>query len=278
MRILVVNCGSATLKFALIETGAPQPYHTVSGEVRGIGASASGAGTILRWSESYREERALEVTDHAGVATAVIDALKDEGLWPDGGPDAIAHRVVHGGDRFREPIRLTGDALHLLDEVAQFAPLHNAPALAAARSLLDQLGGAVAQVACFDTAFHRTMPDRAARYAIPWELAERHGLRRYGFHGIAHRWMAMRAAQLLDRGTDSLRLITLQLGGGCSAAAVDHGCSLDTSMGLTPLEGLMMATRSGDLDPALPGLIAQLEGISLQEVDRLPRRSAHRPQ
>ena len=268
-RVLAINCGSTTLKFALFEAGEGEPSRVAAGEVRGIGASArEGAGATLRWSQPAADERPLEARDHAEAAVAVIDALTHAAPAP-GAFDAIVHRVVHGGAEFREPVFLDGPTIDRLEDAGRLAPLHNAPALAAARALLECCGDGVRHIASFDTAFHRSMPPRAAEYALPRDLAERHGLRRYGFHGLAHEWMALRAPQLLRRESAGLRLVTLQLGGGCSAAAIEGGHSIDTSMGLTPLEGLMMATRSGDVDPALPWLLSRLAGLDAEQAERV---------
>ena len=266
-RILAINCGSTTLKFALFEGGEGMPEQLAAGEVRGIGASAARGGAVLRWSQPASEEQPLEARDHADAAVAVLKALRSR---PDAGDMvAIAHRVVQGGAEFREPVFLDAQTIDRLDRAGRFAPLHNAPALAAARALLERCGDGVRHVVSFDTSFHRTMPARAAEYALPRDLAAQYGLRRYGFHGLAHEWMALRAPQLLGREAAGLRLVTLQLGGGCSAAAIEDGRSIDTSMGLTPLEGLMMATRSGDVDPALPGLLSRLAGIEVEQVERV---------
>ncbi len=267
MRVLAVNCGSTTLKFAVIEAGNGEPSTVISGEVRGIGASSSGGGAELRWSFPPREGEHLKAVDHAQAAIAVLERLRAE---PETGTfEAVVHRVVHGGAEYREPTVLDAATLERLEDSGRLAPLHNEPALEAARTLLDRCGHSVRHVASFDTSFHSRMPPRAAEYALPRELAERYGLRRYGFHGLAHEWMAQRAAQLLDRASGGLRLVTLQLGGGCSAAAIDGGRSIDTSMGLTPLEGLVMTTRSGDVDPALPGLLSRFAGLDAGAVEHI---------
>ena len=265
-RVLAINCGSTSLKFALVETGDGEPKRVAAGEVRGIGTGTDLGVATLRWTQPNDDERRVEVGDHRAAALAVLDALGERDVAQ---PDAVAHRVVHGGARFTRPTVLDAPTIRTLEGAGQFAPLHNAPALAAATALLERCGSDVPQIASFDTAFHGSMPARAAEYALPRKLAQQHGLRRYGFHGLAHEWMTLRAAQMLGREPVTLRLVTLQLGGGCSAAAVDAGGSIDTSMGLTPLEGLMMATRSGDIDPAVPGLLERLEGLGPDEVERV---------
>lgn len=267
-RIVAVNCGSTTLKFALFEAHNGEPNQLAAGEVRGIGGSAREVRAVLRWSQPTLDEKPLEAADHAEAALTAVESLAESGV-AGSGFDAVVHRVVHGGEEFRAPVVLDAATIDRLEDAGRLAPLHNAPALAAARALLRRYQDKVQHFASFDTSFHRTMPPRAAEYALPRELAERHGLRRFGFHGLAHEWMALRAPQLLGREAAGLRLVTLQLGGGCSAAAIENGRSMDTSMGLTPLEGLMMATRSGDLDPALPGVLARLAGLDVHEVERI---------
>ncbi len=183
--------------------------------------------------------------------------------------DAVGHRVVHGGEQFREPVVINDDVVAALDRLAEFAPLHNPGSIAGIEGARAVLGSHIPMVAVFDTAFHRSIPPRAATYAIDLDLARRHGIRRYGFHGIAHASMAGICAAAVNRPLAQLRLITLQLGNGCSATAIDGGRSVDTSMGFTPLEGLVMGTRSGDLDPAVIGHLVRREGLSVDEVERL---------
>jgi acetate kinase len=262
VRVLALNCGSSSLKFALYEGGGDALGPLARGAVRDIG----GPSALEAVAEGARTAERVEAPDHAVAVGLVLEWLKRSGA---GLPDAVAHRVVHGGTRFREPVRLDGSVLQAIEDAARLAPLHNAPALAAVRAAIDALGPDVPHTASFDTAFHRAMPEHAARYAIPPDLADRHGLVRYGFHGLAHCSMAERAAALLDRPLSELRLITLQLGAGCSAAAVEGGRSIDTTMGLTPLEGLVMATRSGDVDPTLPALLGKLEGLTAADVEAL---------
>jgi acetate kinase len=175
---------------------------------------------------------------------------------------------VHGGDRVSEPVVVNDDVLKALDEASRFAPLHNPPAIATLRAAREQFPQ-LRSIVVADTAFHRTLPPKARTYAIPRELAARHGIHRFGFHGIGHSWMLDRYAKISERPVSALNLITLQLGAGCSAAAICEGKSIDTSMGLTPLEGLMMATRSGDLDPAIFSYLATSDELSPTEVERI---------
>ena len=240
MIVLVVNAGSATLKLALVEVDHDAP--------------ASAARHVAGFVEVG-----------GATASSVVDGI--ERLAREAGPRspaAVAHRVVHGGHR-SAPAVVDAAVVADIEAAAELAPLHNRPALealAAARRCLPDLS----HVAVFDTAFFAVLPAVAATYAVPSELAARLGLRRYGFHGLAHRWMAQRLAEVAPR---ARRVVTLQLGSGCSAAAVVDGHPVDTSMGLTPLEGLVMRTRSGDVDPALPLVVARREGLEISEVERL---------
>jgi acetate kinase len=270
MRALAINCGSSSLKFALFDLDGPDRVERLAwGSVEDVGGESS---TLLATADGEERDRA-HVGDHAAAVRRVLAWLEDRDLLGNGGL-VVGHRVVHGGDHFSAPVRLDTRTLHEIEAVSHLAPLHNWPALAAIKATQAALGPDAPQVATFDTAFHRTMPERASRYAIPPQLADRHGLRRYGFHGLAHASMVERAAALHGAPAEALRLVTLQLGAGCSAAAVDGGRSVDTSMGLTPLEGLMMATRSGDVDPSLPAALAQAEGLSVDEaLEWLNKRS-----
>jgi acetate kinase len=259
--VLALNCGSATLKFGLFAgpSSALPGQRLASGGVDGVGRQA----TLSFAAGEARLEEQASIADHAGATRRVLDWLSTEHFRI----DAAGHRVVHGGADFTEPVLVDPSVVAKLEAEAGLAPLHNGPALAALRAASEFLGEKRPQVATFDTAFHQTLPDRASTYAIPRDLARRRGIRRYGFHGLAHRYMAERAAEVVGKPVADTRLITLQLGSGCSAAAVDGGRCVDTSMGLTPLEGLVMGTRSGDLDPAIPGVIARGEGVGPETVE-----------
>jgi acetate kinase len=266
VNILAINCGSSTLKFRLFElepSGADRPpavHRRAAGLVDRIGAR-SALEFEVDGGERLAEER--EVPYHADATRLALDWLRS--VAP-GGIDAIGHRVVHGGPSFLGPVLLDDAVIAAIEAVSELAPLHNAGALSAIRGARAALGPAVPMVATFDTAFFRGMPERATHYAIPRELAEQHGVRRYGFHGLAHRYMAERYAALTSQGLEQVRLITLQLGNGCSATATGGGRPLDTSMGFTPLEGLVMGTRSGDVDPAVVAHLAETERAGANEV------------
>jgi acetate kinase len=269
MRILVFNCGSSSAKFELIELDKAQ----------GQRGRTIGRGNFERIGEAHSE--ALLV-DSGGVETRIADAVRDHGEavlhaieWLDRltgskglALDATAHRIVHGGPRVFGPSILDDAVVAELDAAAPFAPLHNPPALAGIQAVKRRLSG-VPAVVLTDTAFHRELPDHAREYAIPRELARRNDIRRYGFHGIGHAWMMSRYAELTGSDPATLNLITLHLGAGCSATAIRRGKSVDTSMGLTPLEGLMMGTRSGDLDPAIVRFLCEHEKLSPAEVESI---------
>jgi len=209
----------------------------------------------------------VAVADHGEATRQVLEWLRGEGLLGYESPKAVGHRVVHGGDRFIDPIVIDDEVIKGIEAIGHLAPLHNEPALSAIAAARATLGPHVSQVAIFDTAFHRTLPERAAMYAIPMGLAKKHSVRRYGFHGLAHRYMTERYAVVATTPVERTKLITLQLGNGCSVAAVENGRSVDTSMGFTPLEGLVMGTRSGDTDPSLAGFLARQENVDVQEVE-----------
>jgi len=265
MKILVFNCGSSSLKFELLELGTDGAlrHRIARGVFEEIGPQAhakmTGAG-------GRKFDAAAPVANHAEAALQAIKWLHEG----QGDPqiEAIAHRIVHGGDRVSEPVVADEKVIKELDEASRFAPLHNPPAIATLRAVRDQFP-AIPSIVVTDTAFHRTLPPAARTYAIPKAIAARHEIHRYGFHGIGHSWMLDRYAEITGRPAAKLNLITLQLGAGCSAAAIREGKSIDTSMGLTPLEGLMMATRSGDLDPAIFSFLAASESLSPKEVERI---------
>ncbi len=269
MRVLTINCGSSSLKFEVIDTAVGdgalvRARRPARGSVDNIGDRA-----VITFTAASGE-RLAETAAVAGQEEAmrrVLDWLRATGLLGPSGPAAIGHRIVHGGDRFSEPVLIDDAVRAAIDALVELAPLHNGPALAAIRAAGAVLGPDVPMVATFDTLFHRTMPERAARYPIAAELAAKHHVRRYGFHGLAHRSMVEGYAALTATPVEQAKLITLQLGNGCSAAAIAGGRSVDTSMGFTPLEGLMMGTRAGDVDPSLAGFLARREGVTTATVE-----------
>jgi acetate kinase len=261
VNVLTVNCGSSSLRFRAVDAdpdhpaGEPLPWQ-LDGAAERIGKEGSAISFTDRPEGPERGDRAFAT--HEDATSAVLDALHERGLVDD--LVATSHRVVHDGGTFVHPTIVDDEVMDALEGLTGLAPLHNRPALDAISTTRRALGPDVPAVAVFDTAFHHDLPSQAARYAIRPELADRHGVRRFGFHGLAHRWMSERFAVRAGT-TDPARLITLQLGNGCSAAAIDRGRSIDTTMGLTPLEGLMMGTRSGDVDPGLPHFLAERAGV-----------------
>ena len=231
MRVLVVNAGSSSLKLSLLDDHDTLERHTELHDPTG------------------------------GIDTAQLAASLHG--WPS--PAAVGHRIVHGGGLFNGPVRIDPTVESQLRELIDLAPLHQPKSLAAMDAVTTQLPN-VPAVACFDTAFHATIPDEASTYAIPREWRERYRLRRYGFHGLSHAYTSRRAAELLDRPQHDLRIVTCHLGAGASLAAVAHGCSVDTTMGFTPLEGLVMATRSGSVDPGLLLWLLAHENLTAQQI------------
>jgi acetate kinase len=267
MRILAINCGSSTLKFAVLDASAEESSvtHRAAGVVDRIGGDSIASLSVA----GHAYELAKPTTDHAEAFGIAANMLQEEGALTD--LEAVGHRVVHGGTRFREPVLIDDEVLDAIEVAAELAPLHNGPAIqviTAARAYFDP---PMPMVATFDTAFYASLPDVAAHYAIPADLSERFGIRRFGFHGLAHRYMVERY-RALRPDIPEPRLITLQLGNGCSATASKDGRPVDTSMGFTPLEGLIMGTRSGDLDPSIPLYLLDRQGISAHDVEEILNR------
>jgi acetate kinase len=266
MRVLVVNCGSSSVKFRLFRVeDAPAgpdpapPKALLRGAVSGIGGRAF--LELARQSEA--PSRFTRTTaDHQDAMAWVLEHIERDTV------QAVGHRVVHGGARFDTPTVIDDDVISEIERLGELAPLHNPACLAGIKATRTCFGPSIPMVAVFDTAFHRDLPPEAATYAISPELASRHRIRRYGFHGIAHASLAAGYAAFTRKPLAQARLITVHLGNGCSASAVRGGRSVDTSMGFTPLEGLIMGTRSGDLDPAIVAYLARREGAGPDEVER----------
>jgi acetate kinase len=276
MNVLVLNSGSSSLKFQLIATDLDRIKQSADGrllrgEVERIGGEAI---VTVKEGDGSRQTLTAPMRDIAAALDFVIRWIASDqcGLTEVRGPadvHAVGHRVVHGGERFSESVVITDDVLKGIEECIELAPLHNPnniKGILAARGLL---GTGTPQVAVFDTSFHHSLPEQAYLYAIPYHLYRRHRIRRYGFHGTSHRYVAYRYRVLRNLTREQTHVITLHLGNGCSAAAIRNGYPVDTSMGMTPLEGLVMGTRSGDLDPAIVNLISAKEGLSPHEVETL---------
>ncbi len=263
--VLALNCGSSSIKFALVDPETGQRAASALGERVG---TADAEVTAQR--NDLVSTTTPSDTSQRGVIEHLVSALSADER---GRILGVGHRVVHGGSRFTEPTLVDDDVVAGIRDVAELAPLHvigNLSGIEAIRDLLPE----VANVAVFDTAFHRTLPEVAYRYAVPGAWFTDHGVRRYGFHGISHRFVSERAADLIGKPVADLRLVTLHLGNGCSAAAVTGGVSVDTTMGFTPMEGLVMGSRSGDIDPGVIGYMAQrLDSDAHAVIDELNHRS-----
>ena len=275
MNILVLNVGSSTLKFQLIETDqqaidAGTDRRLARGYIERIGGEA-----VLTLTATGRapQKTTEPLRNHAAAVEYVIGWLVgDQSGVPISSVaeiDAVGHRVVHGGERFSHSTRIDDDVWRSLEDLIDLAPLHNPHNLRGVAAARTALGPGVPQVAVFDTAFHHSLPERAYLYAIPYQFYRRYRVRRYGFHGTSHRYIAHRYRKLSGRSREDTKILTLHLGNGASACAIVAGDSIDTSMGFTPLEGLVMGTRSGDLDPAILDFIASKEGLSLRDVESL---------
>lgn len=269
MRILAINSGSSSIKFRLLDMGRETPL--VSGLLERIGETGGRLVYRRHTAAGAGDERQadLSVADHAAGLERIF-ALLENGGAPASQPSfqAVGHRVVHGGLRFRSPVRIDEGVVGGIRGMIPLAPLHNAVNLAGIEAAL-RLCPRIPQVAVFDTAFFRTLPPHACQYALPYDITRQYPIRRYGFHGISHRYVASQAAGFLRRPLAALRLITLHLGNGASAAAIRDGMCIDTSMGMTPLEGLIMGTRCGDVDPAVPVYLARNLGLNPDEIETL---------
>ncbi|HEY8495773.1 MAG TPA: acetate kinase [Limnochordales bacterium] len=272
MKVFVLNCGSSSVKYKLYDMSpGSSPVVLASGKVERIGTDTA----IMTHRQAGEQRQVTRPVFHHYEAIQMCLAM----LAGDGGAagaaavDAVGHRVVHGGELFRDAVLVTPEVKEALRQLNDLAPLHNPHNLAgieAAEALLPH----APQVAVFDTAMHARMPPHAYLYGIPYELYERHRIRRYGFHGISHKYVAHRVAEKLGRPVESLRIISCHLGNGASVAAIQAGVSIDTSMGFTPLEGLMMGTRSGDVDPGVLVYLMANEDLSLSDLNALLNRQS----
>ncbi len=267
MTILVLNCGSSSVKYQVINGSTRQ--WLVKGSISRIGEESSEIWQQRNSGGQVKFHKVIK--NHEQAIAQILDGLlnKATGVIHDVSElFAVGHRVVHGGEYFSQPTLITDEVIRRIEECSQLAPLHNPPQLEgilACRKLLP----AIPQVAVFDTAFHQTMPKTAYLYGIPYKYYERYKIRRYGFHGTSHFYVAHRAAKLIGKPIDTLRIITCHLGNGCSMAAVKSGKCIDTSMGFTPLEGLLMGTRAGDMDPSVAFFLMRKENLSIEQIDNL---------
>ncbi len=274
MNVLVLNCGSSTAKFQLIATDLDHiaqdaDEHLAGGVVERIGGEAiitfkARGGEARRSTAPVRDVRAAVETIIRWVTSADSGIVEVKSV---GDIHAVGHRVVHGGERFTHSVLIDEEVLRGIEDCIDLAPLHNPGNIRGIQAAREVFGPGLPQVAVFDTAFHQTLPPHAYLYALPYQWYRRHRVRRYGFHGTSHRYVAYRYRRLRKLEREQTNIITLHLGNGCSAAAIRGGDSVDTSMGMTPLEGLVMGTRSGDIDPAIIEYVAAKEGLSALEVD-----------
>lgn len=267
MNILIINCGSSSLKFQLL--AMEQEEVIAKGLCERIGIE--GSRLVYTKTGSAKEILEIPMPDHDRAVELVLRLLTD----PEKGAvsslkeiGAVGHRVVHGGERFAGAVLMTDGVLEEIEQCSELAPLHNPANLTGIRACRKQMSG-TPMAAVFDTAFHQTMPEEAYLYGIPYSYYQKYQIRRYGFHGTSHAFVSKRAAALLGRPYESLKIIVCHLGNGASVSAVKHGVCIDTSMGMTPLEGLIMGTRSGDVDPAVLEVIAHKEGKSIDELIEL---------
>ena len=281
MNILVINCGSSSLKFQLIDTdsdkiAANADEKLASGEIERIG----GAGLSTFQVEGKPPQKsAAPVKDIRAAVEAVLRWVTsdDSGIKNvHGAADihAVGHRVVHGGEKFSKSVLIDTDVLREIENCIELAPLHNPANIKGINAAREVFGQKLPQAAVFDTAFHQTLPEAAFLYALPYQFYRRHRVRRYGFHGTSHRYVSYRYRQIKNIEREKVNVITLHLGNGCSMAAIKNGDSIDTSMGLTPLEGLVMGTRSGDVDAAIVEFIGAKEGLNPNEVETLLNKQA----
>jgi acetate kinase len=274
VNVLVINCGSSSIKYSLFRMADGRGGERIaSGLVERIGEPAS---RIRHETAGRKDVRNVEAPDHRAAFALVIEELTRRpgaAIRSLSDIDAVGHRVVHAAERFAASVRIDRKVLEALEACVPLAPLHNPPNLVGVRAAMDLMPD-VPHVGVFDTAFHQTLEPHAFLYAIPYELYEKHSIRRYGFHGTSHRYVAEVAAEMLGRAANEVNLITAHLGNGCSVTAVRGGRSADTSMGLTPLEGLVMGTRSGDIDPAIVFHLARTLGMDVDRIDTMLNRES----
>lgn len=272
MKILVLNCGSSSVKYQLFDL--EQEAVIAKGLVERIGL----AQAVLNHQPQGRDKMVFqeEIPDHSTAIKLVLDAL----VHPEYGVlasideiEAVGHRTVHGGSEFAQSVLIDDEIMATLKRLYDLAPLHNPPAVKGIEAC-QRILPTVPQVAVFDTAFHQTMPPHAYLYSLPYELYEKYGIRRYGFHGTSHKYVARKGAEFLGRSVDELKIVTCHLGNGASVTAIDRGKSIDTSMGFTPLEGLTMGTRCGDMDPAIVTFLMEKEKLSSSGLNELMNKKS----
>ncbi|MPM17145.1 Acetate kinase [bioreactor metagenome] len=265
MKVLIVNCGSSSLKYQLFDMTDESVL--AKGLVERIGIE----GSVLKHEPAGKDKVVInaDIKNHSIAIKLVTEALTDKnhGVIADMTEiSAVGHRVVHGAEKFASSVLITPEVMQALEECIEMAPLHNPPNILGINACAELMPG-VAQVGVFDTAFHQTMPKHAFIYGLPYEAYEKYRIRRYGFHGTSHRFVSKVAADMMGKDIKDLKIITCHLGNGSSVAAVDGGKCIDTSMGLTPLEGLVMGTRCGDVDPAILPILMKKENMDADQID-----------
>ena len=284
MNVLVLNAGSSSLKFQLIAIEPERTVRNTAGQdlfgqagaerlCRGVFEKVAGETIVTVQSPKIAKQKlTASIPDIRAALEWLLRWMHESGITHNRGAtdiDAIGHRIVHGGELFAESTVITDEVLKGIEECIELAPLHNPNNIKGILASRQVFGLNVPQVAVFDTSFHQSMPEHAFLYAVPYHLYRRHHIRRFGFHGTSHRFVSERYRALRGLTREQTNVITLHLGNGCSAAAIKGGVSVDTSMGMTPLEGLVMGTRSGDMDPAIVNVIASKEDLSATEVETL---------
>lgn len=273
MKILVINAGSSSLKYQLIDM--ENENMLAKGNCERIGLAD---GIFTHKTADGRElKKNVDMADHTQAFMQVKDALTDKeyGVVENLSEiSAVGHRVVHGGAKFSESVLVTDEVLAGIEEIIPLAPLHNPAHVQGIKACMEVFGKDVPEVAVFDTSFHSTMPPKAYMFNIPYEYYEKYGIRRYGFHGTSHRYVSQRCANLLGKDIKDLKIITCHLGNGSSITAIDGGKVVDTSMGLTPLDGFMMGTRTGAIDPSVVTFIMEKEGLSPAEMDNIMNKKS----
>lgn len=276
MNILVLNCGSSSVKFQVIQTDLDLIEKDADKRLAGgLLERVIGQALITLQSEGQAKIRRAEaIRDHREAIDYILRWIispdsKISSINSLSDIHAVGHRVVHGGERFTKSVLITDSVIEEIEDNIELAPLHNPANLKGIMAARELLGPGIPQVAVFDTAFHSTMPETSYLYAIPYQLYRRHRIRRYGFHGTSHRYVAYRYRKMLGIEREKVNIISLHLGNGCSACAIKAGDSVDTSMGFTPLEGLVMGSRGGDMDPSLIEFIRNKEGMTVREIDTM---------
>lgn len=276
MNILVLNCGSSSLKFQIIQTDLEliekdADIQHAKGVIERIGSQSL---ITFQVADKPQIKQVAALRDHRVALDYILRWIVSTeanipGIRSLGDIHAVGHRVVHGAEKFRRSVLINDDVIKGIEDCIELAPLHNPANLKGIRSAIELFGPGIQQVAVFDTSFHSTMPETSYLYAIPYQLYRRHKIRKYGFHGTSHRYVAYRYRQVVHKKRENVQIITIHLGNGCSVCAIKRGDSYDTSMGMTPLEGLVMGTRSGDVDPSIMDFLKHKEGMSIDEIDTM---------